>query len=39
MYSTLLRLYQQGKLTMQGLNNAVALGWITQEQMEQILSS
>lgn len=39
MNSNLLRLYQQGKLTEQGLSNAVSLGWITQEQMEQILST
>lgn len=39
MYSTLLRLYISGKLSLQGLNNAVFEGWIKEEQKEEILNS
>ena len=39
MYSTLLRLYQREKLSKQGSSNAALHGWITQEQIEQILST
>lgn len=36
MYNTLLRLYATGKLSEKGLQNAVAKGWITVEQAEEI---
>lgn len=39
MYNTLKRLYSTGKLTQNGLNNAVLRGWITEEQKEEILNS
>lgn len=37
MYETLKRLYQEGKLSSEGLQNAVTKGWITQEQYETIV--
>ena len=36
MFDTLKRLYSDGKLTDTGLENAVAKGWITQEQADEI---
>jgi hypothetical protein len=39
MYETLLRLWQEGKMTEQGLDNAVAKGWITEEQKQEIMTS
>ena len=36
MFETLKRLYDNGKLTSDGLNNAVAKGWITQAQADEI---
>lgn len=38
MFETLKRLYAEGKLTEQGLGNAVAKGWITEEQRQEILA-
>jgi len=38
MYETLLRLWQEGKMTEQGLDNAVAKGWITEEQKREIMT-
>ena len=38
MYDTLTRLYTEGKLTEAGLQNAVTKGWITQEQMDEIIA-
>jgi hypothetical protein len=39
MYNTLLRLYITGKLSDIGLQNAVDKGWITVDQMEEIVAS
>lgn len=39
MLETIKRLYQEGKLTDVGLDNAVAKGWITAEQAEEIRKS
>lgn len=39
MYERVKRLYQEGGLTDKGLEKAVKLGWITNEQKEEILSS
>lgn len=39
MFETLKRLYQEGKLSENGLNNAVLKGWITEEQKQEIISS
>jgi hypothetical protein len=39
MYNTLLRLYTTGKLSDAGLQNAVDKGWITADQMEEIVAS
>ena len=36
MYETLKRLYDAGKLSDQGLDNAVAKGWISPEQRYEI---
>jgi hypothetical protein len=38
MFETLKRLYNEGKLTDIGLDNAVAKGWITAEQADSIIS-
>lgn len=38
MFERLKRLYNLGKLDATGIQNAVAKGWITQEQAEQIIS-
>jgi hypothetical protein len=39
MYDVLLRLYQEGKLTEVGLNNAVAKDWITESEKQEIMAS
>lgn len=39
MFETLKRLYLEGKLTVDGLENAVAKGWITEEQKQEITNS
>ena len=38
MFERLKRLYEEGKITQDGINNAVTKGWITQEQAEEIIS-
>jgi len=38
MFETLLRLWQDGKLTEEKLSNAVAKGWITEEEKDKIMS-
>ena len=37
MFETLKRLYNAGRLTENGLTNAVAKGWITEEEKSSIL--
>ena len=37
MFETLKRLYNEGKLTSDDLQNAISFGWITQEQFEEIV--
>ena len=37
MYERLKTLYNEGRLTVDGLQNAVAKGWITQEQCDEII--
>lgn len=37
MYERLKRLYHEGKIDEQGLENAVAKGWITEDQRVQII--
>lgn len=39
MYTTLRRLHLEGRLTVEGLNNAVLKGWITEEQKEEIIQA
>jgi hypothetical protein len=39
MFETLQRLYGEGKLTLQGLENAVVKGWITEEQKQEIIEA
>lgn len=39
MYNRLKRLYLAGQLSDAGLANAVKRGWITQEQMDEIIAS
>lgn len=39
MFETLLRLYKTGKLSEKGLDNAVAKGWITEEEKVLIIES
>lgn len=39
MYYTLLRLYNEGRLTDVQLDNAVKKGWITEEQKQEIIAS
>lgn len=39
MYNTLLRLYTTGKLSEKGLQNAVAKGWITVAQEQEIINN
>jgi len=38
LFETLKRLYKEGKLTEEGLNNAISKGWITEEQKQEIVS-
>ena len=38
MFLRLKRLYEEGRLDEKGLENAVARGWITEEEMREILS-
>lgn len=37
MYAMILRLYDAGKLTEEGVLRAVTIGWITENQANQIL--
>lgn len=37
MYNRLARLYTLGKITPKELQNAVTIGWITEEQLNEIL--
>ncbi len=37
MYERLKRLYRNGEITKSGLEKAVAKGWITEEQMNEII--
>lgn len=37
MFETLKRLWNEGKLTEEKLNNAVIKGWITEEQKQEII--
>jgi hypothetical protein len=39
MYSILKKMYVAGKLTETGLDNAIAKGWITEVEKEEILAS
>lgn len=39
MYERLKRLYNEGKIDTEGLRRAVDKGWITEEQMEEIITS
>ena len=39
MFNRLKRLYEQGKITEAGLQNAVTKGWITQEEYNIIIAS
>lgn len=39
MFERLERLYIEGKITVQDLENAVAKGWITEEQKDIIIGS
>lgn len=39
MFERLRRLYLEGKISVQDLDNAVAKGWITEEQKELIIAS
>ena len=38
MFERLKRLYAEGKIDERGITNAVAKGWITQDQAEEILT-
>ncbi|MDD3841073.1 MAG: XkdX family protein [Clostridia bacterium] len=38
MFETLKRLFDEGKLSENGINNAVLKGWITEEQKLEIMS-
>ena len=38
MYEKIKKLYVEGRLNAQGVQNAVIKGWITQEQADEILS-
>ena len=38
MFERLKKLYAEGKLTADGVRNAVAKGWITDEQAQEILN-
>lgn len=37
MFETLKRLYSEGELTLQGLENAIIKGWITEKQKQEII--
>lgn len=37
MFERLRRLYREGRLTVEGLQNAVLKGWITAEEMDLII--
>ena len=39
MYETLKRLYLDEKITAEGLQKAVAKGWITQDEYNQIINN
>lgn len=39
MFETLNRLYHAGSIETEQLENAVAKGWITEEEMQEILES
>lgn len=39
MYDRIKYLYDKGRLTSNGVQNAVSKGWITQEQHDQIVSA
>ncbi len=39
MFETLKRLHREGKLTEQGLDNAVLKGWITAQQKNEIIGA
>lgn len=39
MFETLKRLYKEGSLTEQGLNNAISKGWITEQQKALIMAA
>ena len=38
MYERVKRLYAEGKISEEGINNAVTKGWITEEQAQEILN-
>lgn len=38
MYEKLKKLYEAGKIDENGIRNAVAKGWITEEQAEEIIN-
>ena len=38
MFERLKRLYEEGKIGEANINNAVTLGWITDEQADEILN-
>lgn len=38
MYNTLKKMYNEGKLDVSGLEKAVEKGWITQDQLDQIIA-
>ena len=38
MYETIKRLYGVGSLTVDGLDNAIIKGWITEEEKREILA-
>lgn len=39
MYETVKRIYLNGKIDETGLDRAVTLGWITEEQKQEIIDS
>lgn len=38
MYNTVERLYKSGKIDLSGLERAIRLGWITEEEKETIIN-
>ncbi len=38
MFERLKRLYQEGKITQEGIENAVKKGWLTSEQANEIIN-